>query len=148
MTELFKKGAVSHQCLTLIAASVWYVGSLALFLKAGELLLEAAAMRSDPLLLFASIGGGAIVGLIKSELLFKKSCRKNLARIKRLKSPRLWQFFRPQFLIFMMLMILLGATLSKHAHSNYFFLLTVAFIDLSIAVALLLSSRNFWIKAH
>ena len=148
MTELFKNGAVSHQSLTLIAASVWYVGSLVLFLKAGELLVEAAAMKSDPLLLLASIGGGVILGLLKSELLFKKSCRKNLARIKRLKSPRLWQFFRPQFIVFMVLMILLGATLSKHAHSNHIFLVSVAFIDLSIAVALLLSSRCFWMSDH
>jgi len=41
-------------------------------------------------------------------------------------------------------MIVLGATLSRLAHNNFPFLISVAVLDISIATALLLSSHLFW----
>jgi hypothetical protein len=37
-----------------------------------------------------------------------------------------------------------GATLSRLAHDNYYFLIGVAILDFSIAIALLSSSYVFW----
>jgi hypothetical protein len=81
---------------------------------------------------------------VKARYLFSKSCRKNLARIDELQHPRIWQFFRPRFRIFLVLMILAGATLSRMAHDNYPFLIGVAVLDFSIGIALLGSCCIFW----
>jgi hypothetical protein len=87
---------------------------------------------------------GLIVGSLKARFLFFRSCRKNLRRIKALDRPRLWQFFRPGFCVALAAMITLGASLSRMAHGNYSFLISVAILDLSIGVALLTSSIIFW----
>ena len=52
--------------------------------------------------------------------------------------------YRPQFFIFLATMIAIGATLSRAAHGNFPFLLSVAVLDSSIATALLGSSIVFW----
>jgi hypothetical protein len=41
-------------------------------------------------------------------------------------------------------MITTGATLSRLAHENYYFLIGVAILDFSIAIALLWSGYAFW----
>lgn len=135
---------VKQRSLKLLAALVWYTGSIALFLKATSLLLEAKELQPENHWLWIAVVGGIMVGTVKGELLFKSSCQKNLARINRLECPYIWQIFKPSFFLFMVAMVTLGATLSNLAHNNHPFLLTVAFIDLSIAVALLWSSRYFW----
>jgi len=43
-----------------------------------------------------------------------------------------------------MLMILIGAALSHFAHGNYPFLIAIAVLDLTIAIALLGSSYVYW----
>lgn len=87
-----------------------------------------------------------LTGGIKAKLLFNRSCRKNLARIAALDHPKIWQFFRPLFFVFLFLMILFGATLSNLAHGDYIYLLAVAALDIAIAVALLGSGHVFWKK--
>lgn len=87
---------------------------------------------------------GLFMGLIKAKYLFNKSCKKNLARIDALNKPKFWQFFRPRFFLFLIMMIMAGATMSDLAHHNYSFLIGVATLDLSLATALLVSSYNFW----
>jgi hypothetical protein len=52
--------------------------------------------------------------------------------------------FQAAFFVFLLLMILYGATISNLAHGDYFFLLAVAALDFTIAVALLGSSHVFW----
>ncbi len=135
---------VSHRSLRLIAALVWYGGCIALCLKASSLLIEAKALEPGNDWLWVVVLGGIIIGALKGELLFYRNCQQNLARIRMLDHPKVWEFFRPRFFFFMTIMILIGATLSKLAHNNHSFLLIVAFIDLSIAIALLWSSRHFW----
>ena len=144
MVDKPKKFFVSHRSLKFLAALFWYGGSLALGLKAGQLFIQAESLKPEQGWLWMSIAGGLIVGGLKGELLFKRSCRANLARIGALEDPRIWQFFRPRFFIFLTLMIALGATLSRLAQDNYPLLISVAFIDLSVGVALLWSSRYFW----
>ena len=144
MIDLSQIFLVSHRSLRLLAASVWYGGCIALCFKAVRLLFEAKALKPDEGWLWMAVIGGLIIGALKGELLFNRSCQKNLARINALTRPQIWQFFRPIFFLFMTIMISLGATLSRLAHNNHPFLIVVAFIDLSIAVALLWSSRHFW----
>ena len=144
MIDLSQIFTVSHRSLRLLAALFWYGGSIALCFKAGRLLVEAEVLKPEEGWLWIAVIGGLIVGVLKGELLFNRSCQKNLARINALAHPQMWHLFRPNFYIFMAIMILLGATLSRLAHNSHPFLIVVAFIDLSIAVALLWSSRHFW----
>lgn len=87
---------------------------------------------------------GLIIGTLKVEFLFNRFCRKNLDRIDALVQPKLWQFFRPGFFLFLGAMILLGATLSRLALDNYPLLIGVIVLDFSLAMALLGSSLVFW----
>jgi hypothetical protein len=144
MIDTSRLFVVSHRCLRILAALVWYGGSISLLLKGSSLLMEADALIPEKEWPWVAAITGLIIGGLKGESLFNRSCRKNLERIDTLARPRLWQFFRPRFFLFLALMILFGATLSKLAHNNYLFLICVAIIDLSIAVALLWSSRLFW----
>ena len=144
MIDTSRLFVVSHRSLRILAALVWYGGSIALLLKGSSLLMEADALKPEKEWPWVAAFTGLIVGGLKGESLFKRSCQKNLDRISFLAKPRLWQFFRPGFFVFMTLMILFGVTLSKFAHNNYLLLICVAILDLSIAVALLWSSRIFW----
>lgn len=144
MIDISRLFVVSHRILRILAALIWYGGSIALLLKGSSLMLEADALKPEKEWPWIAAITGLILGGIKGESLFKRSCRNNLERINALARPKIWQFFRPRFFVFMTLMILFGATLSKLAHNNYLFLICVAIVDISIAVALLWSSRLFW----
>ena len=84
------------------------------------------------------------LGGLKAKFLFSKSCEKNLARIAALHQPKIWQFFKPRFFLFLATMILTGTALSRLAHGHYPLLVGVAILDLSVATALLGSSYVFW----
>ncbi|BHH81841.1 hypothetical protein LA52FAK_01300 [Desulforhopalus sp. 52FAK] len=129
-----------------LAAMTWYVGSIVLLYKAATLLLEAFALVPGEIWPLIGAIIGVFIGLIKATYLFNTSCRKNLQRINSLNTPYVWLFFRPGFFLFLTLMVIAGATLSRLAQGNYSLLISVAIIDLSIGVALLMSSRVFWLK--
>ena len=135
---------VSHKTLKLLAALIWYMGPIILFSKGAELATEAYSLEPQGWGRFISWTAGIAVGLIKTRYIFLKSCRKNMARIVALTSPKLWQFYRVQFFIALALMIVLGATLSSISQGNHTFLVAVATLDISIGTALLLSSKIFW----
>ena len=138
------KLTVSPRILNILAALVWYIGGFVLLLKARSLLLEADALQPTQIWTWFGLVVGVLFGSLKAKFLFSKSCRKNLKRIAALQQPKLWQFFRPGFFFFLFIMIATGATLSRMAHDNYPFLIGVAVLDLSIAIALLGSSYIFW----
>jgi hypothetical protein len=135
---------VSARSLNVLAALVWYVGGIVLLLKGGSLLAEAAALRPGLVWPWVAVGVALLAGGLKAKFLFSKSCEKNLARIAALERPRIWQFFRPGFFVALAAMILAGATLSRLAHGRYAMLISVAALDLALAVALLGSSTVFW----
>jgi hypothetical protein len=87
---------------------------------------------------------GLALGGLKAKYLFTNSIKKNLIRIDGLSEPKIWQFFSPRFLAALTIMILAGMTLSRMAHNNYPFLITVAILDIGIAIALLGSSYVYW----
>lgn len=135
---------VSHHTLKILAALVWYIGGVVLAIKGGSLLMEAAAIKPDKHWPWTAAASAVLIGGIKAKYLFNHSCRKNLARIAALDPPRIWQFFRPVFLVSLILMILAGATLSHISHGHYPLLLCIATLDLAIATALIGSSYVFW----
>jgi hypothetical protein len=135
---------VSHRTLNILAALFWFSGGIALLLKGSSLLLEADIMNPEKNWPWAAAMVAVLIGGIKAKFLFSPSCRKNLVRIAALKQPNIWQFFKPTFLVALILMIMVGATLSKIALGNYPLLLVVGALDLTIATALLGSSYVFW----
>ena len=84
--------------------------------------------------------------LLKDDIrnLFRKFCRRNVRRIAGLSQPKIWQLYRPRFYFFLSLMILAGATLSHVAGGRYILLIAVGWLDLTLAVALLVGSTGFW----
>lgn len=135
---------VSRRSLRLLAALTWYTGSVVLLAKGGSLMSEAYDLRPDEKWPIYSTFLAIVFGVIKATYLFNKSCRKNLERIDKLSYPQIWQFFEPRFFIFLTLMVVTGATLSRVAHGNYPWLIGVGIVDLSVGVALLVSSQLFW----
>lgn len=134
----------STRNLKILAALVWYTGSIVLLFKGASLLVEADALKPDQSWHWLAITAGLFFGGLKAKYIFSKSCDKNLDRINTLNQPKIWQFFRPGFFALLTIMILTGATLSRMAHNNYPFLIGVAILDISIAIALLGSSFVFW----
>jgi hypothetical protein len=135
---------VSTRSLKILAALVWYVGGTLLLLKGSSLLVEADALKPAEGWPWLAAVAGLFLGGLKARFLFNRSCQRNLDRIAALDRPRVWQFFRPGFFVALTVMILVGATLSSLAHSNYPFLIGVAILDLGIGIALLGSSYVFW----
>ncbi len=135
---------VSALTLNILAASVWYVGGTVLLIKGSTLLVEAHTLRPEMYWIWIVIVAGLCFGSLKGKFIFSKNCQNNLVRIRSLDQPKVWQIFRPWFFVFLAAMIATGATLSRLAHDNYYFLIGVAILDFSIAIALLWSSYVFW----
>ena len=134
------------QTLKLLASLVWYSGAIILSYKSISMLSEAHAINPAQLQTWLTIAAGLLLGAIKAKYLFTKVCIKNLNRIEALKKPKLWEFYRIRFFIFLITMIMMGSFLSRQAHGNYSMLLTMALIEISLATALLGSSFCFWKK--
>jgi hypothetical protein len=135
---------VSTRTLNILAALVWHVGGIVLLIRGSTLLVEAHILRSEMHWIWIAIVAGPCFGSLKAKLIFSKNCQNNLARIRSLDQPKVWQIFRPWFFVFLVAMITTGATLSRLAHENYYFLIGVAILDFSIAIALLWSGYVFW----
>jgi hypothetical protein len=130
--------------LKLLAMVVWYIGFVALSLKSYKLFAEAYSINNNLSYLTSFLVLGFLLSLLKTKYIFIKSCQKNLLRIDSLESPKIWQFYRLGFFIFLMIVISLGAFLSHIASGNYFFLASVGIIDMALALALLFSSFEFY----
>lgn len=137
---------VSHRTLYILAALTWYWGVSILLVKGHGLAGNAEDIKPEGGALFISWIGGVVLGLVKARYIFFRSARKNLDRISVLIKPRVWQFFKPRFFSQLVLMVMLGATLSRSAQGNYPFLISVAILDISIGTALLASSWEFWTR--
>jgi len=135
---------VTKLTLIAMAAFTWYGGGVALFLKAGSLIKEAYTLNPVSFWIYLVPILGIVIGLIKTLLIFNHACKKNIIRIQSLSHPRLWQFFRPGMLIFLAIIIPVGAMMSRMAAGKFGWLCAVAVLDLSIGTALLTSSLQFW----
>ena len=135
---------VSARSLHILAALVWYAGGSVLLIKGGSLLVEAEVLEPDRIWPWLAGIIGLLLGGLKARFIFGKSIKRNLARIAALDRPRAWQFFSPGFFVALAVMIAAGASLSRLAQDSYPFLISVAVLDLAIAVALLGSSIVYW----
>jgi hypothetical protein len=136
--------SVSTHTLKHIAAAIWLSGGIILVYKGSTLLLQAQALQTDNYPLWPAIVLGLAIGWLKVQLIFRNSCRKNISRIMLLRTPKVWQVFRPRFLAFLAAMIVLGATLSRMAQGSYPSMMAMVVLDFSLATALLGSSHVFW----
>ncbi len=144
MNNKSSKLVVTNRSLRILAALLWYTGSIILLLKGSSLLSEAETLKPMEGWPWQVAILGIFLGGLKAKFIFNKSCQKNLDRIALLIQPRIWQFFRIRFFAALLLMVLTGATLSMLAHNNYPMLISVALLDISIGIALLGSSYVFW----
>lgn len=136
---------IYHQHLNILAALIWYIGSIALFAKSGELML--AAEELAPELWhhwWVPGGGGMLLGGLKGQWIFRRACKKNRWRIRQLNHPHPWQCYRGIFYLMLAVMISTGALLSAWAQGSYAGLIAVATLDISLAVGLLYGSQEFW----
>ncbi|MCH9696214.1 MAG: hypothetical protein K0U72_16990 [Gammaproteobacteria bacterium] len=136
--------AVSKKTLRVIAGFVWLSGGFILLLKAASLNLQAIALRPGEIWPWLAVAIALLIGAFKAHFLFSGFCQKNLTRVAALTRPRLWNAFRPGFYVFLTAMILLGATLSTLASGNYWGLLALVVLDISIGIALLGSFPTFF----
>ncbi len=134
----------SHLKLRRLAALVWYTGILVLAVKSSSLMLEIDKEGIHRFWIILAFGSGILIGWVKAKYMFGKLCLENLKRIYALKKPRIWQFYRPRFFVFLCLMISLGNYLPRLFQENNLMLILLAILELSIAVALLISSHCFW----
>ena len=137
---------VSGKTLKILAAFLWYIGSIILMLKGNSLLSEAEMLKPEEGWPWQVVILGIFLGGMKAKFIFNKTCQKNLDRIDALVKPSIWQFFRIRFFAALTLMVLVGITLSVLAHNNYPMLISVALLDISIGIALLGSSYVFWVN--
>ena len=136
--------SASPRTLKILAAVLWYSGAIVLLGKGTTLLLEADALQPGRNWTWLTVVLGLSIGWLKVKFIFRRACQKNLARIALLSTPKIWQFYRPGFLLFLAAMIIIGSTLSRMAHGNYPFLIAMVILDFSLATALFGSSYLFW----
>ena len=136
----------SPQRLILLAALIWIAGGLSLLLKGTQLVGQALTLQPGLGWPWGAVVFGVLLGSLKAKLVFNRSCRKNLSRIRALAEPRLWQCYRGRFFFCLFLMISIGVTLSRLAEGVYPLLVGVACLDFSIATGLLASSPIFWFE--
>ena len=136
--------SASTRTLKILAAVLWYSGAIVLLTKGSTLLLEADALQPGRNWTWLTLVLGLSIGWLKVKFIFRRACQKNLARISLLSEPKIWQFYRPGFLLFLAAMIIIGSTLSRMAHGNYPFLIAMVILDFSLATALFGSSYVFW----
>ena len=135
---------VSRFSLVIISALVWYTGGTILLIKGGSLIKSAYSLNSQSIWTFTAVFMGILAGLIKGRYLFSRNLTKNISRIRALADPRPWQCFRPGFLVFLAIIMPIGALMSRTAAGNFTLLIVVGTLDLSIAFALFFSSLIFW----
>ena len=130
--------------LKILAMIVWYIGFIALSIKSYKLFSEAYNINNNLTYLFSFLFIAFLLSLLKTKYIFNHSCQKNLQRIEELKEPKIWQFYRVGFFIFLVGVISLGAFLSRMASGDYYFLVSVAVVDMALALALFFSGFEFF----
>ena len=130
--------------LVYLSAIVWYIGGIILGRSGIELFQQSTYMKPGEYWLWIFIGFGIVLGIFQAFVIFNRNCRKNIQRIDQLENPRIWQFFRPGFFLALALMISIGILLDHFSQGRYFFMLTVAAVDIALSISLLGSSYVYW----
>lgn len=138
------KFQLSTTALKLLYVLIWLSGGFVLLSKSFTLFIAANEIEPNQVKILIAVVIGLFIGVLKIAFIFRKSCQRNLNRIDQLTHPKIWQVFRPGFMLFLVLMIILGNTATNHALGKYTWLITIGIIDLSLAVGLLGSSYVFY----
>lgn len=131
--------AVPHAVLFWLAALVWFAGAWATADTATTLLALSLSqgMRVRDAATAYGIGGAA--GLAAGGTLFARLARANVERISRLRAPRPWECFRPQFVLWLVVFdggtVLLQVYVCRDAVSR----LVMGAVNLVVCVGLSLS---------
>ncbi|MCG8563977.1 MAG: hypothetical protein MI747_02745 [Desulfobacterales bacterium] len=126
------------------AAVVWLTGVLVLLAKSSLIFMEAAVLGT-PMAVIAGVWlAGLVLGLAKGKFMFTPICLKNITRIHALDAPKLWQFYRIRFFFFLFLMVGFGQWAQDASSGNSRYLLALAALELSVAMALLFSFKCFF----
>ena len=136
----------SKRTLVYMAALVWHIGGFMLFRSGYELINAAVNLKPDLSWHWAAIVLGIVLGIFQALTIFSRACRKNIHRIRGLKDPKIWQFFRPGFFLALAVMISSGVLLDYFSQGRYFFMLIVAAVDFALTISLLGSSYVFWLR--
>jgi hypothetical protein len=135
--------SIRHTLLEWLSAAVWYTGAGVLLWKGTGRFFVAAAGLAPAWPIGVAVGSAAL-GILQGRTVFRDACVRNLARIRRLESPRPWQFFRPRFFLALAAMIGGAVALSVIADAGPAAALAVAGVDWLIGFSLLVSSEAFW----
>lgn len=141
MKNIFR---TSKKTLVILAAIVWYIGAMILFRSGLELLSLARELRPGSSWQWLFIALGVCLGVVQARTIFTRSCQKNIQRIRDLKDPKIWEFFRPSFFLALAVMITTGVVLDHLSQGIYFFMVAVAGLDFALSISLLGSSLIFW----
>jgi hypothetical protein len=142
--ERIYRGIAMKKILKVMAITVWYIGFIALTLKSLSLFSQAYALESNPLYLISFLALLFILVPIKMRYIFIRSCQNNMERIEKLNEPKLWQFYRMGFFLFLITVILLGAFLSRWATGDYWLLMGVGIFDMALALSLFFSCLPYY----
>jgi uncharacterized membrane protein YukC len=129
--------------LKTLASIVWYIGFIALSFKSYRLFSEAYLIDANVWYIIMFLTIGVLLALVKTKYIFVHSYNRNLARIEALEHPKIWQFYRVGFFIFLAVVISLGAFLSRMASGDYWFLVAVGVVDMALALALLIAGFEY-----
>lgn len=132
-----------HLALAVVAGLVWALGAWATGDTACTLAALAVGQGASSAAELGSLGAGAAGGVGAAWALFAPLARANLARIDALEQPRLWESFRPRFLLGLVLFdggtVLLQTFAVKDAVGR----LTMAAVNMAVSVGLGLSLLVF-----
>ncbi len=134
----------TSKTLIKLAALLWYTGVVVLIVKSSVLFLEAQKSGAHFLFILIAVLCGIVIGKIKAKYLFYNIGKKNRERINSLINPKLWQFYKKRFFVFLFSMVTLGKYLSDVSHGNNIALIALAILELSIAFALFFSRHCYW----
>jgi uncharacterized membrane protein len=137
---------LNKNSLTSIAGGFWCVVGFFLVVRGfGMYQLAGQEQHSTQVAIIFSGITAALIGLVKGKFVLSKTARKNKTRIHELEDPvRIHQIFAKPFYILIPMMMGLGVLLRSYNEylGGY---VVVAAIYCGIGMALIVSSRTYWI---
>ena len=137
---------MNKNSLISLAGGFWCVVGLFLLIRGfGMYQLAGQEQHSTQVAIFISAIVAALIGLIKGKFVLSKTARKNKTRIHGLEDPvHIHQLFAKPFYILIPMMMGLGVLLRSYNEylGGY---VVVAAIYCGIGMALIVSSRTYWI---
>tara|TARA_B110000438_G_scaffold138356_1_gene133697 strand:+ start:1334 stop:1792 length:459 start_codon:yes stop_codon:yes gene_type:complete len=138
---------LNRNSLTSIAGGLWCViGTFLIFRGLGLYQLAGQEQHSTQVSIILSVITAILIGLAKGKFVLSKTAKKNKARIYELEDPvRIHQIFAKPFYFLIPMMMGLGVLLRSYNEllGGY---VVVAAIYCGIGMALIVSSRTYWVK--